>query len=53
MAVKWFGLSEFYLSSFKVFLMLGLIMYTFVTMVGGNPKHNAYGFAYWENPVST
>ena len=32
--------------------MLGLIMYTFITMVGGNPKGNAYGFAYWEDPVS-
>lgn len=32
--------------------MLGLIMYTFVTMVGGNPRNDAYGFRYWNNPVS-
>lgn len=32
--------------------MLGLICYTFVTMVGGNPDHWAYGFTYWKNPVS-
>lgn len=31
--------------------MLGLICYTFVTMVGGNPHHDAYGFRYWKNPV--
>lgn len=31
--------------------MLGLIAYTFVTMVGGNPEHWAYGFTYWKNPV--
>jgi amino acid permease len=31
--------------------MVGLIMYTFVTMVGGNPNHDAYGFRYWNNPV--
>lgn len=31
--------------------MLGLIMYTFVTMVGGNPTGHAYGFTYWKNPV--
>jgi len=31
--------------------MLGLICYTFVTMVGGNPEHWAYGFTYWKNPV--
>ena len=52
LAVKWFGVSEFYLSSFKIFLMLGLIMYTFVTMVGGNPSGHAYGFTYWNDPVS-
>jgi amino acid transporter len=52
LAVKWFGVSEFYLSSFKIFLMLGLIMYTFVTMVGGNPEGRAYGFTYWNDPVS-
>ncbi|KAG2416694.1 hypothetical protein HFD88_007910 [Aspergillus terreus] len=48
--VKYFGISEFYLSIFKIFLMLGLMMYTFVTMVGGNPRHDAYGFRYWNNP---
>lgn len=32
--------------------MLGLMGYTFVTMVGGNPTGHAYGFTYWENPVS-
>ena len=31
--------------------MMGLICYTFVTMVGGNPEHWAYGFTYWNNPV--
>lgn len=24
--------------------------FTFVTMVGGNPKHNAYGFKCWKDP---
>ncbi|KAI1823971.1 general amino acid permease [Xylaria intraflava] len=52
LAVRWFGTSEFYLSIFKVFLMLGLMSYTFVTMVGGNPKGYAYGFYYWQNPGS-
>lgn len=51
LAVRWFGTSEFYMSIFKIFLMLGLMMYTFVTMVGGNPDHDAYGFRYWKNPV--
>ena len=25
-------------------------MFTFITMVGGNPKHDAYGFRYWNDP---
>lgn len=32
--------------------MIGLIAYTFITMVGGNPDHDPYGFRYWKNPVS-
>lgn len=28
LTVRYFGISEFYLSIFKIFLMLGLIMYT-------------------------
>lgn len=30
--------------------MLGLFMFTFVTMVGGNPDHDAYGFRAWRDP---
>ncbi|KAF4922409.1 Proline-specific permease [Colletotrichum viniferum] len=48
-AVKWFGESEFVMGSTKVFLLLGLMMATFITMVGGNPKHDAYGFRNWSN----
>lgn len=51
LAVRWFGTSEFYMSIFKIFLMMGLMFYTFITMVGGNPNGNAYGFTYWQNPV--
>lgn len=51
LAVRYFGITEFYLSIFKIFLMVGLMFYTFITMVGGNPNHDAYGFRYWDNPV--
>lgn len=27
-----------------------LFIFTFITMVGGNPQHDAYGFRYWNNP---
>lgn len=49
-AVKWYGESEYWLSLGKVVLAVGLIFFTFITMVGGNPKHDAYGFRYWNDP---
>jgi len=49
-SVSWFGAAEFYIGIFKVLLALGLIFYTFITMVGGNPQHDAYGFRYWNHP---
>ncbi|KAK8066946.1 hypothetical protein PG997_013693 [Apiospora hydei] len=49
-SVRYFGISEFYLSIFKVFLMLGLFAFTFVTMLGGNPIHDRYGLRYWKEP---
>jgi len=27
-----------------------MFSFTFVTMVGGNPQKDAYGFRYWNNP---
>jgi amino acid transporter len=48
--VRYFGISEFYMSIFKVFLMIGLFFFTFITMIGGNPLHDAYGFRYWRQP---
>ena len=39
--------SEFWLALGKVILIVGLIAFTFITMVGGNPQHEAYGFRYW------
>ncbi|KAH3673493.1 hypothetical protein WICMUC_003599 [Wickerhamomyces mucosus] len=50
MAVRWFGESEFYLTIGKVLLAIGLIIFTFIVMVGGNPQHDAFGFRYWKNP---
>ena len=50
LAVRGYGEAEFWLSGGKVFLIAILFSFTFVTMVGGNPKHDAYGFRYWNNP---
>lgn len=48
--VSWFGELEYVLAIFKVLLIVGLILFTFITMVGGNPQHHAYGFTYWKDP---
>ncbi|KAG0132199.1 amino acid permease/ SLC12A domain-containing protein [Tuber indicum] len=48
--VSWYGESEFWLALGKVILILGLIAFTFVTMLGGNPLGDRYGFRYWRDP---
>lgn len=45
-----FGEAEFWLALGKVLLAIGLILYTFITMVGGNPLKDRFGFRYWKNP---
>ncbi|KAL5332583.1 amino acid permease/ SLC12A domain-containing protein [Aspergillus crustosus] len=50
-AVEWYGESEFIMASTKVLLIIGLILLTFITMVGGNPKHDKYGFRHWTDGV--
>ncbi|KAJ5460444.1 uncharacterized protein N7458_001996 [Penicillium daleae] len=50
--VKWYGEAEFWLATGKVLLILIVFLFTFITMVGGNPKHDAYGFRYWKTPGS-
>lgn len=49
-AVRYYGEAEFWLSWGKLILMGIVFSFTFVTMVGGNPQHDAYGFRYWNNP---
>lgn len=50
-SVRYFGVAEFYLSIFKVILILMCLSFTVVTMLGGNPLHDRYGFRYWNHPV--
>lgn len=51
-AVKYYGEAEFWLSTGKFLLIVIVFCFTFVTMIGGNPQHDAYGFRYWKNPGS-
>lgn len=49
-AVQWYGEAEFWLAFGKLILFGICFMFTLVTMCGGNPKGDAYGFRYWSNP---
>lgn len=46
-AVRIYGESEFWLSIGKIILIVMLFFFTIVTMCGGNPKGDAYGFRNW------
>ncbi|EXJ81796.1 hypothetical protein A1O1_07861 [Capronia coronata CBS 617.96] len=50
LAVKYFGEAEFYASIFKIFLIFGFLLFTFIVVLGGNPHHDRIGFRYWNNP---
>lgn len=49
LAVGAYGEAEFWLSGGKVILIFALFSFTFITMVGGNPQHHAYGFTNWKH----
>ncbi|CAG8955995.1 hypothetical protein HYFRA_00008851 [Hymenoscyphus fraxineus] len=49
-AVKWYGESEFWLAIGKMILIIGLLSFTFVVMLGGNPMGDRFGFRYWNDP---
>ncbi|KAF2714424.1 dicarboxylic amino acid permease [Pleomassaria siparia CBS 279.74] len=48
--VKFFGEFEFWLSSIKVVVVVGLIILSFLLAVGAGPKGEATGFKYYKNP---
>lgn len=50
LAVQWYGESEFWAALGKVLLIIALIIFTFITMLGGNPLGERFGFKYWQNP---
>ncbi|KAI5459689.1 amino acid permease/ SLC12A domain-containing protein [Mariannaea sp. PMI_226] len=48
--VRFFGEFEFWLSSFKVITVVGIIIFSLVLALGGGPDHDRKGFRYWKNP---
>ncbi|KAH8761149.1 amino acid permease [Diaporthe sp. PMI_573] len=49
-SVKTFGEFEFWLSSLKVLIMVGIIILLFILAVGGGPTGDRPGFRYWSEP---
>jgi yeast amino acid transporter len=50
LAVEWYGEAEFWAALGKVLLIVGLLVFTFIVAVGGNPQHDHFGFRYWYEP---
>lgn len=48
--VKFFGEFEFWLSSIKVAVILGLILLSLILACGGGPDGDPKGFRYWHHP---
>lgn len=48
--IRFFGEFEFWLSSFKVIVILGIILFSLVIACGGGPDEDVRGFRYWRDP---
>jgi amino acid transporter len=48
--IRFFGEFEFWLSSIKVTVILGLSLLSLVLACGGGPDHDPKGFRYWNDP---
>ncbi|CAH0057882.1 unnamed protein product [Clonostachys solani] len=48
--IRFFGEFEFWLSSFKVLTIIGIIIFSLVLALGGGPDHDLKGFRYWKDP---
>jgi amino acid transporter len=47
---RFLGQYEFFLSSFKITVVLGLMVLSLVLALGGGPDHDRKGFRYWVKP---
>lgn len=50
LGIRFFGEFEFWLSSIKVLVIIGLIILSLVLALGGGPDHDRKGFRYWNDP---
>ncbi|KAL8286369.1 hypothetical protein RQP46_004386 [Phenoliferia psychrophenolica] len=47
---QFFGNAELVFAAGKIILIVGLLLFTFVTMLGGNPAKDRFGFRHWKDP---
>ncbi|GAA5865177.1 hypothetical protein JCM8547_008304 [Rhodosporidiobolus lusitaniae] len=47
---RYFAHAEFTLALGKILLIIGLLIMTFLTMLGVNPLHDRFGFRFWRDP---
>ncbi|KAL5092745.1 hypothetical protein Trisim1_000482 [Trichoderma cf. simile WF8] len=50
LGIELFGELEFWLSSFKVIIIVGIIIFALCIACGGGPNGDAPGFRYWHHP---
>ncbi|KAL1843339.1 hypothetical protein VTJ49DRAFT_2156 [Mycothermus thermophilus] len=50
LTVKRYGEVEFWAELGKILLIVGLLAFTLIAMLGGNPLHDRFGFRYWQAP---
>jgi yeast amino acid transporter len=48
--VRVYGEAEFWCSTLKIILILGLLILSFILFWGGGPSHDRLGFRYWDHP---
>ncbi|KAH0840578.1 hypothetical protein AYO21_03907 [Fonsecaea monophora] len=48
--IRFFGEFEFWLSTIKVIVIVGVIILSLVLALGGGPDHDRKGFRYWNDP---
>ena len=48
--IRFFGEFEFWLSTIKVIVIIGVIILSLVLALGGGPDHDRKGFRYWKDP---
>jgi len=48
--ITFFGEFEFWLSSLKVVVIIGIILLSVILVLGGGPDHDRKGFRYWKDP---